>query len=857
MVDRKTFEFGAADLATEACFLSLFDHPNIVKLHGVTAGTMESNVSSGKDAGFFLVVDRLVETLEDRIERWKHQSEELSHRSLFYRLSKEYKEKQNNLLVERIETALKVAVVIEYLHDQNILFRDLKPDNIGFDAKGMLKLFDFGLAREAKECDALENGTYKMSGHTGSRRYMAPEVARGKAYNKSVDVYSFGILLWEMCSLEKPYMGYSSKRHMKDVVLGGERPKMDGAKCAIQDILAVNPEFQVAGTGGREALVVLADSVARALAASSAQPHVMGNESVLRLETLDQATTTNRRRKKATVLNFLPYVLERSDVWCSQVDLHVSARLIGCGVKPSDESTLSAVQSMLEKITSSVVATDKMLEIIACVCLQERIRVTLREKKAVAFVSDGSILPRKSGTSDLPMASPPALPFKAPPNSPMEQTISVEMGVLAKYLPSKYCQSSSTTATLSGLLVLEGITLICGGGYHGKSTLLQTIAMGIYNKIPGDGREYCVTVPEAVTVRAEDGRYVNQCNISAFISNLPTPPGVSKAVDTTHFCTKDSSGSTSQAANVSEAVEMGATAMLVDEDVSAANFMARDGRMRSLVMDESITPLLYRVNGLFQSKGISSIVVVGGVGDWLDVPHNVLLLDKYVASDATKKAQSISHQFSHGHVQYAGRGVVHRLEWPKSGTPIPRRPVDSFSTRYSKNMLVALMDGGQALSIHPDNPEDFSHDPSLHVDDEEGIIEASRLEQLVDKKQLFGCGICVLWILQTAPKMPNLGLPHLLEEVDKVMDQSGLQGVIEQLCGSVSNHLINCMIEEVGTAYRPRKFEIGQAFTRMYGIQLEELPVEEDQEELQAKLEAERKKQELLKIWANRRTSSK
>ncbi len=171
--------------------------------------------------------------------------------------------------------------------------------------------------------------------------------------------------------------------------------------------------------------------------------------------------------------------------------------------------------------------------------------------------------------------------------------------------------------------------------------------------MPHDGREYCVTVPDAVTVRAEDGRYVNNCNISAFISNLPTPPGVEKSVDSRHFSTFEASGSTSQAANVSEAIEMGAKALLVDEDVSAANFMARDGRMRSLVMDESITPLLYRVNGLYKTHGISTIVVVGGVGDWLDVPDQVILMDKYMAQDATKKARSISYQFSYGHVQYA------------------------------------------------------------------------------------------------------------------------------------------------------------------------------------------------------------
>lgn len=146
---------------------------------------------------------------------------------------------------------------------------------------------------------------------------------------------------------------------------------------------------------------------------------------------------------------------------------------------------------------------------------------------------------------------------------------------------------------------------------------MRAIAAGVYNKIPGDGREFCVTVPDTISIRAEDGRYVNNCNVSGFISNLPTPPGVQETIDTTHFSSGEASGSTSQAANVAEAMEMGAKVFLVDEDVSAANFMARDGRMRALVMDESITPLLYRVNGMYKQLGISCVVVVGGVGDWL------------------------------------------------------------------------------------------------------------------------------------------------------------------------------------------------------------------------------------------------
>lgn len=297
--------------------------------------------------------------------------------------------------------------------------------------------------------------------------------------------------------------------------------------------------------------------------------------------------------------------------------------------------------------------------------------------------------------------------------------------------------------------------------------MLRTISAGVYDKVPGDGREFCVTVYNAVSVRAEDGRYINNCNISAFISNLPALPGVDTTATTTHFGTKEASGSTSQAANVSEAIEMGATALLVDEDVSAANFLARDGRMRALVMDESITPLLYRVNGLYQFHGVSSVVVVGGVGDWLDVQDHVVLMDKYLASDATEKARSISYQFSYGHVQYAGRGVVHRLPWEKTGSPLRRRPSDSFIRQFKKDSVISILDGGTTLSLLGESDSDLMQD-----DEHLGLIDMSRCEQLTgNQSQLFGCGVCVKWLLQTSEQDRTLSLSELLTKMEKTLDQ--------------------------------------------------------------------------------------
>lgn len=310
-----------------------------------------------------------------------------------------------------------------------------------------------------------------------------------------------------------------------------------------------------------------------------------------RLETLDVALLKSRRQRRRLVnggtLSYPPYVMERSDFWCCEEKLHVTVR--GTRVPSSrkmsstttegiDMAEIRRIQWIIacQKILSSAFPLndptfiDGLLHHTACVVVQHRIRTMLSSKhNAVAFIADGSILPRKSSSSNAPMDSPPAVPFKAPVDSPMSQSISVDMGSLYRYLPTsmKASTDNSTVVTLTGLVVPGGVTLICGGGYHGKSTLLQTIAVGVYDKIPGDGREYCVSVRSAVTVRAEDGRYVNNCNISAFISNLPTPPGADKALDTQHFSTRDASGSTSQAANVVEAIEMGATAMLVDEDI--------------------------------------------------------------------------------------------------------------------------------------------------------------------------------------------------------------------------------------------------------------------------------------------------
>ena len=249
----------------------------------------------------------------------------------------------------------------------------------------------------------------------------------------------------------------------------------------------------------------------------------------------------------------------------------------------------------------------------------DHLRRLLPSMGLVAFVADGAILPRESGASDKPMPDG-AVPF----SSPEEFRVSVT-------LPNR--------GEVSGMGIPEGVTLVAGGGFHGKSTLLSALSWGVYDHVPGDGRELVVTREDAVKIRAEDGRSVAGVDISGSIGELPGGRG------TESFSTTNASGSTSQAANIAEALEVGTSLLLVDEDTSATNFMIRDERMRELVRREPISPFIETVRPLHRSLGVSTVVVVGGVGDYLDVADRVILLEEYEAFDATARASEVVAEF--------------------------------------------------------------------------------------------------------------------------------------------------------------------------------------------------------------------
>ncbi len=248
----------------------------------------------------------------------------------------------------------------------------------------------------------------------------------------------------------------------------------------------------------------------------------------------------------------------------------------------------------------------------------------------IAFVADEAVLPRMSGIDPRPLAKN-VIPFQ----SPEQLRIKIK-------LPNK--------GVITGMGIPRGVTLIVGGGYHGKSTLLNALELGVYNHIPGDGRELVVTTSNSIKIRAEDGRRIEKVDISPFITHLPF------GQDTKSFSTEDASGSTSQAANIMEALEVGAEVLFIDEDTSATNFMIRDHRMQELVSKdkEPITPFIDKVRQLYREHKVSTVLVIGGSGDYFDVADHVILMVEYTPHCVTEKARALAEKYKAERVSEGG-----------------------------------------------------------------------------------------------------------------------------------------------------------------------------------------------------------
>ena len=382
---------------------------------------------------------------------------------------------------------------------------------------------------------------------------------------------------------------------------------------------------------------------------------------------------------------------------------------------------------------------------------QQYIRTMLPKLGLCAFVADGSVLPRASGVSQLPMKD--AVPFR----SPGELAVTLELPHRGK---------------LTGMGIKKGVTLIVGGGYHGKSTLLKALELGVYNHIAGDGREYVITDSTAVKVRSEDGRSIRKTDISMFISNLPN------GKDTLRFTTEDASGSTSQAANVVESMEAGARVLLIDEDTSATNFMVRDELMQRVIHRdmEPITPFLDRIRALYEDFGVSTVLVAGSSGAYFHVADCVIQMDRYVPRDVTALAKREAAAFP-----LAGTAPE------RAGEPsYDRRPSPSPEFRGDRVKMKTL--GRDGVTINRET------------------VDLRYVEQLADSEQVSALGCCLLYA-QRHLLDGRRTLGQVAEELEELMDRRGLDALCEDRAGGVF-------------LARPRKQEIFACFNRYRGLKL-------------------------------------
>ena len=351
------------------------------------------------------------------------------------------------------------------------------------------------------------------------------------------------------------------------------------------------------------------------------------------------------------------------------------------------------------------------------------IRQQLSKNNLVTFIANGSILPRKSGIDPRPLETD-AIPFKSP-----------ESLEIAFETPNQ--------GLIKGLGITQGITLIVGGGYHGKSTLLKAIELGIYNHIPGDGREFEISDPSAVKIRAEDGRSIVGVDISPFINQLP------QQRSTNDFTTTNASGSTSQAANIIEALEAGSKVLLVDEDTAANNFMIRDRRMQQLIAKnkEPITPFIDKIKQLYIDYGVSTILVMGGSGDYFDVADQVIAMDNFEPYNVTEKAQKIAQENPNERMIEGGNNF---------GNITPRIPLAQSidPSRGRRDVKVKVRDVDQVVFGTED-------------------IDLTSVEQLIEPGQLRSISAAIIYAKQYYMN-EQTSLPDILDQVMEDIDSKGL-----------------------------------------------------------------------------------
>ena len=386
-------------------------------------------------------------------------------------------------------------------------------------------------------------------------------------------------------------------------------------------------------------------------------------------------------------------------------------------------------------------AIDDLAAHVDSVLAQRALRRGLVERGLVGFIADGSVLPRTSGVDQAPLGG--AVPFRSP--------------------PSLRVQLPTPAGEVTGMGVPAGVTVLVGGGFHGKSTVLQALQRGHLDHVPGDGREGVVALPDGVKIRAEDGRRVEKVDVSAFLGELPG------GRSTAPFSTDDASGSTSQAAALVEAIEAGARLLLLDEDTSATNLLVREARMRALIPAdrEPITPLVERVRQLHADRGVSTVLVVGGVGDYLAAADTVILMDGWLPADVTERARELLPD-----------------------RPQPPGPLPDARPR------VPLRDG-----LAPGRQKTRS-ERRLHYGGHD--LELVAIEQILDRNHAATLGEALRFLHDELVDGTRT-LPHLLDALEAILDDEGVEA-------------LSPWEEPSGELVRPRRHEVAAALNRLRGL---------------------------------------
>ncbi len=392
---------------------------------------------------------------------------------------------------------------------------------------------------------------------------------------------------------------------------------------------------------------------------------------------------------------------------------------------------------------------------------RRQIEAVMQKEGWVAFIPDGSVIPRRSGVDDRPMGADEAIEFNSP--NTLKVTIPLE------------------TKPVSGMALKEGVTVITGGGFHGKSTLQKALERGVYPHIPGDGRERIVTRQDAVMIRSEEGRSVRRVDISAFVRDIPG------GKQTHSFSTENASGSTSQAANIMEALEVGSRLLLFDEDSCATNFLVRDQLIRKIIPPdrEPVKPLYDAARSLWEQHDISSVLVVGGLGIFLKKADTVLLLDEYRCMDGTSKVRSLL-------------GNLEKQEKFPFDIPAPRElSIRNFDPSYTNTRLQKTA----PVRIKPlrKSPGKLEYGMDL--------IDLKAIPQLVEAPQTQTIGMLILELRKKLAASSGTGrtMRDMLEEIENRISEQGLS-IVES--------------DYPGTLSKPRLYELAAAVNRMRSLKI-------------------------------------